>query len=279
MPEPVFERYKEALKRGHLALQRGRHQEALREYRSAAELAGHRALPHVALGDVLLRLDRVDESLEAYALALERAPEDPAGLGGRAKALFRAGRPRESAGLLDRLADVHRASGRWTDAVESLGRALELAPSPERVHRLEEARAEMRGALDAEAAAAAPADPIRSETWLGAADTVTALTDVTPAVTAFTAAAERYAREGALDAALDACHRALAIAPGSAAVHLILGRLYLDRGWRDPAVEKLHLLERLIELDGDEGARAEFMELVRQRRDADPRLPAFVAEG
>ncbi len=43
MPEAVFERYKEALKRGHVALQRGRLQEALQEYRAAAgRMAGGR---------------------------------------------------------------------------------------------------------------------------------------------------------------------------------------------------------------------------------------------
>ena len=55
MPDPIFERYKEALKAGHVAVLRGRSDEAIAHYREAAEIAPDRPLPHTSLGGVLLR--------------------------------------------------------------------------------------------------------------------------------------------------------------------------------------------------------------------------------
>ena len=60
---------------------------------------------------------------------------------------------------------------------------------------------------------------------------------------------------GNLHAAMDPCYQALAIAPAEADVHLVLAELYLDRGWRWPAADKLVLLGRLSELDGDADPR------------------------
>ena len=87
MPDPIFERYKEALKAGHVAVLRGRSDEAIAHYREAAEFAPDRPLPHSSLGGVLVREGRLDEALAAYARALGRAPRDEAALSGRADAL------------------------------------------------------------------------------------------------------------------------------------------------------------------------------------------------
>ena len=92
MTDPVFERYKEALKRGHVAVFRGRPKEALASYQEAARLVGHRALPWVSMGSVLLQMGRVQESIAAYDEALQRAPGDRQALGGKAIALTAAGR-------------------------------------------------------------------------------------------------------------------------------------------------------------------------------------------
>ena len=43
MPDPVFERYKEALKQGHVAVFKGQHKEALARYQEAARW---RAIAH-----------------------------------------------------------------------------------------------------------------------------------------------------------------------------------------------------------------------------------------
>ena len=44
MSDPIFERYKEALKAGHVAVLRGRLEEALGHYETATQIADDRAL-------------------------------------------------------------------------------------------------------------------------------------------------------------------------------------------------------------------------------------------
>ncbi len=78
MSDPVFERYKEALKQGHLALLGGKPKSALERYTEAAALADHRALPHLSVGSVLLRLGRPREALSAFVLdRLLQLDDDP----------------------------------------------------------------------------------------------------------------------------------------------------------------------------------------------------------
>src|SRR4051794_3032494 len=86
MSEPVFERYKEALKQGHVATFKGRPREALQYYQEAARLASHRALPFVSMGSALLQLGRAQEAINAYDEALQRAPDDRQALSGKAAA-------------------------------------------------------------------------------------------------------------------------------------------------------------------------------------------------
>src|SRR5207248_8982815 len=57
------------------------------------------------------------------------------------------------------------------------------------------------------------------------------------------------------DAALDACYLALSFAPDDPDVHLALIDLYLARGWRGQAADKLVLLRRLVELTDDAAAK------------------------
>lgn len=73
--------------------------------------------------------------------------------------------------------------------------------------------------------------------------------------TGFVAAATAHRTAGRLKAALDACYLAVAVAPGDVELHLLLARLYLDRGWHTAATDKLRLLERLTELTGDQAAQ------------------------
>ena len=129
MSGTLYEGYKDALRRGHLAALRGRLETALAAYREASRMAPDRALPHVGLGDVLARLGRPDEALAAYAAALGRAPGDEAALRGRADIQAETGRRAEAAVTLDRLAAVLEAQGRLADACDVARRALELAES------------------------------------------------------------------------------------------------------------------------------------------------------
>lgn len=142
--ELLYERYKNALRTGHIAAVRGRLEPALAAYAEAAALAPDRPLPHSSTGRVLLRLGRVDEALAAYAAALSRAPRDEAALVGRADALVAAGRPAEAAGVLDLLAETHETAGRIPEACDTAREALELAESRARRRHLEALVAELR---------------------------------------------------------------------------------------------------------------------------------------
>ncbi|MFI5259988.1 MAG: hypothetical protein ACHQ01_10335, partial [Candidatus Limnocylindrales bacterium] len=67
--------------------------------------------------------------------------------------------------------------------------------------------------------------------------------------------ARAYAREGRFEAGLDATHRILQSAPGDVDAHLVLVELYVARDWNALAAEKLVLLGRLAELNGDAETR------------------------
>jgi len=132
MTDDLYERYKEALRLGHVAVLRGSLEEALAAYRSAASIAPSRALPHTSLGGVLLRLGHLEEALVAYAAAVARAPHDEGALLGQAEALAMAGQRVDAAQALDHVAEVQEAAGRLPEAADTLRRALELEEAPER---------------------------------------------------------------------------------------------------------------------------------------------------
>src|SRR6185503_3748233 len=102
----AFERYKDALRRGHSAAQGGRFDEAIAAYQEAGTIAPDRAMPQSSLGGVLARMGRTAQALAAYDAALARAPGDEAALRGRAELLAMAGRRAEAADTLDRLVVV-----------------------------------------------------------------------------------------------------------------------------------------------------------------------------
>src|SRR5438552_10773723 len=129
MSATLYEGYKEALRRGHLAALRGRLETAIAAYREASRMAPDRALPYVGLGGALARLGRTDEAIAAYAAALSRAPGDEAALRGRADVQASIGRRAEAAATLDQLAAILETQGRLTDACDVARHALELAES------------------------------------------------------------------------------------------------------------------------------------------------------
>lgn len=154
MPDPIFERYKEALRAGHVAALRGRLDDALINYRRAAAIADERALPHASMAGVLLRLGRVEEAAAAYGRAVERAPGDEGALSGRAEALIAAGKAAEAAQALDHLAEVLEAAGKPAEALTALHRAFDLVQTGKRRSRVKGLQQAVRAQL--EAAAAAP---------------------------------------------------------------------------------------------------------------------------
>ena len=77
MTETAFERYKHALRRGHVAALRGRLDEALAAYDEAGTLAPDRTLPLTSRASVLARLSRHHDALAAFDQALARTRSRP----------------------------------------------------------------------------------------------------------------------------------------------------------------------------------------------------------
>jgi tetratricopeptide (TPR) repeat protein len=236
MADPVFERYKEALKQGHVAVFKGRPKEALGHYQEAAKLAGHRPLPFASMGSVLLQMGRHQESIAAYEEALRRAPDDGQSLNGLASALTAAGRHADAADVLKRVALV--------EAEESRQRA--------------------------EAAAAARAEG--PERHMIAAEDARRANQPRTAIDSYVAAAIGFQSAGQLDASLDACQRALAVSQGAPTVHLQMARVYFQRGWTELATERMLLLDRMLSLEDDPLVRESLRELARTHHASEPRL-------
>lgn len=245
MGDPVFERYKEALKQGHLAMLKDRHKDALAHYQEAASLADHRALPFVSMGSVLLQMGRPQDAIAAYDQALQRAPTDPQALSGKASALLAAGRRDESADLTQQVARLEADHARQRAEQKATAQAAAWGGGPERLLAAAEA-ARRDGQQDG-------------------------------AVEGFVAAAQGYQQLGQLDAALDACQRALGIRLGAPTAHLQMARIYFQRGWRDRGVERVLLLARLLTLTDDPAARDGVRELARLHQGTESRLAVIAA--
>jgi hypothetical protein len=129
-------------------------------------------------------------------------------------------------------------------------------------------------AADEVIAPGAPPDP---ETLLASANAL--LDDDRPveAAEAYAAAAAAFERIDEPAAAFDACQRGLEAAPGSAIVHVELARLYLARGWRDRAADKLLLLDRLMLVAGDEPGHQAAVALGQAALADEPRIAAWLA--
>jgi hypothetical protein len=81
---------------------------------------------------------------------------------------------------------------------------------------------------------------------------------------------------GQLHAAIDACYQALATNPADPGLHLMLAELYIDRGWRTVAADKLVLLTSLVDVEADLATRDHVCALAARIPD-DPRLAAICA--
>jgi len=315
LSEVLYEQYKDSLRAGHVAALRGRLDAAAAAYREAARIAPDRALPYVGLGGVLARLGRSDDSLAAYAAALDRAPNDEGAMHGRADVLAALGRRADAAETLDRLAANLEREGRIADACDVARRALELAESRGRRRHVEDLVEKLRTVAPGDAAAAEALQRALSvlESVPGVDEAGTTPQDEAPPAEVeppappsppappdpalLTLAVEESLEAGDLDearrraliaanghravgqfhAAMDACYQGLAIMPSDPDIHLLLAELYLDRGWRGPAADKLVLLGRLSQLTGDGATRGRLCYLAAARFPDDPRLAAVCA--
>jgi tetratricopeptide (TPR) repeat protein len=303
MTAEAFERYREALREGHLAAQRGDHEAAVAAFQEAAALAPERPLPHVGWGNGLRELGQLAEALAAFDRALHLAPLDEGALRGRAATLVALGRTADAASTLTGLAESMAADGRPAEALELAREALALDSSSPRFRLVARLSAEARaaagdpaaGSPTAEAAqgarlgvepgegAAAPTarsgDGSRSRpvgaSLIAEADGLVDAGRLGQARDRYLLAARALREGGRLLAALDACYRALEIAPADPELHLILAELYQDRGWSSQAADKLVLLARLLDLEADAVARDRLCQLVAERFAGEPRLAAI----
>lgn len=330
MSEALYERYKEALRRGHVAAMRGHHAAAIESYSEAARIAPDRALPLVSLGTVLTKLGKTTEALSTFDAALDRAPSDEGALRGRADVLGARGDRAGAAEALDSLALALDASGRLPEATDAARQALELAESKSRRRSVTSMTERLRADDDPRAAAAlglalgvlegraldaadglvardAPddAEPDATARPAGAApaadaesapdgeppvlveeppvpfdpagataqvEATTEAGDADATVTVALAAAAGHRAAGGVGAAIDACYLALGVSPTEPRLHLALAELYLDRGWRPLAVDKLVLLRRLAELIDDPATLEAVADICAARLADEPRL-------
>lgn len=132
MSGPLFDQYKAALRRGHLAALAGELEDALEAYRDASLLAPERALPFANRGTILHRLDRWPDAAEAFDRALVLAPDDEATLRARGTAREARGMASGAAADFERLAFVLDVAGQAAPALDAAQRAATLEASPAR---------------------------------------------------------------------------------------------------------------------------------------------------
>jgi tetratricopeptide (TPR) repeat protein len=305
MSDALFDRYREALRAGHVAVLRGRLEDAAASYREAANLAADRAVPRTALGSVELRLGQPDLALASFDAALAAVPGDDAALAGRAQALVVLQRPDDAAATFDLLADVRRAAGKHPDACDALRRALEIGPTPERRTLFRELVEELRQAAgDAEAdralaktmellqvesvtaapepVVAPPAQPIPpadGDTLLLAAADAASRGDGPGALAAAMDAARAFRAAGHALAALDACDIGLRWGPDDVDLYLLIAELTVDRGAAGPAGDIYRNLLRLVAIDADGVARDRVLTAARSTFPDDPRFASAELHG
>ena len=295
MSDALFDRYREALRAGHVAVLRGRLEDAAASYREAAALAADRAVPRTALGSVELRLGQPDRALASFDEAVAVAPGDDAALLGRAQALVVLQRPDDAASTFDLLADARRAAGKRPDACDALQRALEIQPTAVRGARYRELVEELRQAVgDAEAdrvlaraqqaleattwpepVAAPPAEPIPdidADTLMLAAWDAASRGDGPAALAAAMDAARAFRAAGHPVAALDACDVGLQWGPDDVDLYLLIAELTIERGAAGPAGDIYRNLLRLVEIDADGAARDRVLAAARSTFPDDPRF-------
>jgi len=159
--EVLYERYKDALRRGHVAAMRGDIDEALAAYQEASRIAPQRPMARASAGLALARAGKAVEALPHFDAAVRLAPHDEATRAGRAEALASLGRNAEAAEDLDVVVDVRERADRRAEALDAAARALELAEARHRRRAVERLVEAMEGSEPDEAARAALAGAMR----------------------------------------------------------------------------------------------------------------------
>jgi predicted Zn-dependent protease len=241
MMEHETDGYREALRRGHVAVVKGRPREAIGHYEEAGRLAGGRPLPYTAMASVYLRMRKPREAIGAFDEALRRAPNDVAALRGKASAMAAEGQMAAAAAL-----------ARKADEVEGMARVGRTGPvSDELLQELEAHVAE--------------------------GDRARAAGELDRATAAYHTAAIGYARGDHVASAMDACLRALEARPGAIDVHFTMAQLYLRLGWAERAAQRIQLIDRRLDVDEDPRRRTAVRALAREHRALSPELEELAA--
>ena len=162
MSGPLFEQYREALRRGHMSTLAGRFEDALEAYREAARLVPERTLALASQGTVLHKLDRWPEAAEVFDAALRVAPDDETTLRARGTAREERGMRSGAAADFERVAFVLDVAGRASEAAEAARRASELDATPARTALAERLARTVAGS-PAETPRSAGAEPAAEE--------------------------------------------------------------------------------------------------------------------
>jgi tetratricopeptide (TPR) repeat protein len=194
----LFDQYKAALRRGHLAALGGDLEAALEAYRDAARLVPERSLPLASQGTVLHRLDRWPEAAAAFDQALAMSPDDESALRARARAMEERGLQPGAAADYERLAFVLDVAGRAADAAAAARRAADLDPSAAR-----EALADRLRITAAQQADLQPPPPSRSFAGMPVTDLDLADGDGSTAGAAEPASADESEPDEDLDAGVE----------------------------------------------------------------------------
>jgi tetratricopeptide (TPR) repeat protein len=237
MSGSVSSRYKDALQRGHVAVVKGRPQEAIGHYQEAGRLASDRPLPWLRMGQVYLQMAEPRAAVQAFDEALRRAPSDIAATRGKAAALAADGRQDEARATNARAAEL--------EAMERAGHGGRREADP-RLAQIE------RHVANAGAARRTGDLGIAAAAYLAAANGFAALDDH--------------------DAALDACLHGLEAQPGNIDIHFVMTMLYLRRGWTELGVQRAMLIERRLDIDDDALRRNALAALARDFRTHAPEL-------
>ena len=289
----LYERYRDTLRRGHLAALAGRYDDALAAYQEAADLIETRAVPRIGIGRMEAAMGRPAAAVAAFTAALALDPgnaEASQGLDAvRARRVPVAPRGRlRSRGIPDDEPAVGRLASRW-EAADRRGDAralLDVAVGLAHADRPTAAATVLRDALSI-----APQEPrsFQVSAWLdrragrpeAAHETsvrlqrlLTLLDDGDELerrmgeaedagdIDGLLDIVERHRRQDRPRAALEAAFAALERAPTDAGVHLAIARCRLDLGLRRRAIVGLDYLARSIELHDDGPGREALAEFV-----------------
>ncbi len=277
---------------GQVLLRMGRTDEALAAFSKALGRAPHDEAAITGRIEALIAAGRGPEAAEMLErlaevqAASDREPEALASLERALGLTVTRRREKRAAELATRLGVTRAAAPAETPAeapVEAAATAEESAPAAESAAPEPTPFDESQVATIRATPAPTPGGPPDllaapdPEAFFDEAEQAREAGQTREALALYVLASDAYARAGAREAALEVCQRALAISPEAPSVHLALVRLYLGRGWRERAIEKLTLLDHLLALGPASGARRQIATLAAAHANGDPRMLALAS--